>query len=159
VAVGPQKPEGESGGPIFVLLGHGIGVSLIFMRQHRPWTPDRWFAVDLLVAYVTIQYADPPEDRAGTPEFSMKSKAASCMAYHIHKNGKVDSELAAKIRKILKDYSISQKSYKASVISNVEYAKRAFSEDSRSNPNNAMQRNTVNGWRTSCDALELYGDL
>ena len=46
--------------PYFVLLGLGIGVSLIVMRQYkrrrRPWTLDRWFAVDLLAAYVTIQY-------------------------------------------------------------------------------------------------------
>ncbi len=44
----------------FLLLGAGIGVSVIFMRRRKrtrkPWTFDRWFAVDLLAAYVTIQY-------------------------------------------------------------------------------------------------------
>ena len=46
--------------PYFFLLGLGISVSLIFMRRRRhrrkAWTLDRWFAVDLLAAYVTIQY-------------------------------------------------------------------------------------------------------
>jgi len=46
--------------PYFLLLGLGIGVSMIFMRrrkrQRKPWTLDRWFAVDLLAAYITIQY-------------------------------------------------------------------------------------------------------
>lgn len=57
----------------FLLLGIGIGVSVIFMRrrkrQRKPWTFDRWFALDLLAAYVTIQYfalihifARPTED-------------------------------------------------------------------------------------------------
>lgn len=44
----------------FLLLGLGIAVSMMFMRRrkHRrkPWTLDRWFAADLLAAYVTIQY-------------------------------------------------------------------------------------------------------
>ena len=44
----------------FLLLGIGIGVSVIFMRRRKrrrkPWTLDRWFAVDVLAAYVTIQY-------------------------------------------------------------------------------------------------------
>ncbi len=44
----------------FLLLGLGIAVSMIFMRRRRrrrkAWTFDRWFAVDLLAAYVTIQY-------------------------------------------------------------------------------------------------------
>ena len=44
----------------FLLLGLGIGVSVIFMRRRKrtrkPWTFDRWFAVDLLAAYITIQY-------------------------------------------------------------------------------------------------------
>ena len=44
----------------FLLLGLGIGVSVIFMRrrkrQRKPWTLDRWFVVDLLAAYITIQY-------------------------------------------------------------------------------------------------------
>ena len=44
----------------FLLLGVGIGVSVIFMRRRKrtrkPWTFDRWFAVDLLAAYITIQY-------------------------------------------------------------------------------------------------------
>jgi hypothetical protein len=46
--------------PYFLLLGLGIGVSMIFMRrrkhQRKPWTLDRWFIVDLLSVYVTIQY-------------------------------------------------------------------------------------------------------
>jgi hypothetical protein len=44
----------------FLLLGTGIAVSMMFMRrrkrQRKAWTLDRWFAVDLLAAYVTIQY-------------------------------------------------------------------------------------------------------
>ena len=44
----------------YLLLGLGIGVSVIFMRRRKrkrkPWTFDRWFAVDLLAAYITIQY-------------------------------------------------------------------------------------------------------
>ena len=44
----------------FLLLGLGIGVSVIFMRRRKrtrkPWTFDRWFAIDLLSAYITIQY-------------------------------------------------------------------------------------------------------
>ena len=44
----------------FLLLGLGIAVSMMFMRRrkHRrkPWTLDRWFVIDLLAAYVTIQY-------------------------------------------------------------------------------------------------------
>ena len=44
----------------FLLLGIGIGVSVIFMRRRKrtrkPWTFDHWFAVDLLAAYITIQY-------------------------------------------------------------------------------------------------------
>lgn len=44
----------------FVLLALGIAVSMIFMRRRKrrrkAWTPDRWFVVDLLSAYVTIQY-------------------------------------------------------------------------------------------------------
>ena len=43
-----------------MLLGTGIAVSMMFMRrrkrQRKAWTLDRWFAVDLLAAYVTIQY-------------------------------------------------------------------------------------------------------
>ena len=46
--------------PYFLLLGIGIGVSVIFMRRRKrtrkPWTFDRWFAVDVLAAYITIQY-------------------------------------------------------------------------------------------------------
>ena len=46
--------------PYFLLLGTGIGVSMIFMRlrkrQRKAWMFDRWFAVDLLAAYVTLQY-------------------------------------------------------------------------------------------------------
>ncbi len=46
--------------PYFLLLGLGIGVSMVFMRQRKrqrkPWTLDRWFIVDLLAVYVTIQY-------------------------------------------------------------------------------------------------------
>jgi D-alanyl-lipoteichoic acid acyltransferase DltB (MBOAT superfamily) len=46
--------------PYFLLLGLGIGVSMVVMRrrkrQRKPWTPDRWFIVDLLAVYVTIQY-------------------------------------------------------------------------------------------------------
>ena len=44
----------------FLLLGLGITVSMIFMRgrkrKRRAWTLDRWFVVDLLAAYITIQY-------------------------------------------------------------------------------------------------------
>jgi hypothetical protein len=46
--------------PYFLLLGLGIGVSMVFMRRRKrrrkPWTFDRWFIVDLLAVYVTIQY-------------------------------------------------------------------------------------------------------
>jgi hypothetical protein len=46
--------------PYFLLLGLGIGVSMMFMRrrkrQRKPWTHDRWFPVDLVAAYITIQY-------------------------------------------------------------------------------------------------------
>ena len=46
--------------PYFFLLGIGIAVSMIFMRRRKrrrkPWTLDRWFALDMLSAYVTIQY-------------------------------------------------------------------------------------------------------
>ncbi len=46
--------------PYFFLLGIGIAVSMIFMRRRKrrrkPWTFDRWIAVDILAAYVTIQY-------------------------------------------------------------------------------------------------------
>jgi hypothetical protein len=46
--------------PYFLLLGIGIGVSVIFMRRRKrtrkPWAFDRWFAVDVLAAYITIQY-------------------------------------------------------------------------------------------------------
>lgn len=46
--------------PYFLLLGIGIAVSMIFMRRRKrrrkPWTLDRWFALDMLSAYVTIQY-------------------------------------------------------------------------------------------------------
>ena len=46
--------------PYFLLLGTGIAVSMIVMRRHKrqrkPWTLDRWIGVDLLAAYVTIQY-------------------------------------------------------------------------------------------------------
>jgi len=46
--------------PYFFLLGLGIAISLIFIRhrrnRRRAWALDRWFAVDLLAAYATIQY-------------------------------------------------------------------------------------------------------
>ncbi len=46
--------------PYFLFLGLGITVSQIYLlrrrSRRRPWTRDRWFVVDLVAAYVTLQY-------------------------------------------------------------------------------------------------------
>ncbi len=46
--------------PYFLFLGLGIAVSQIYLLRRRsrrkPWTRDRWFVVDLVAAYVTLQY-------------------------------------------------------------------------------------------------------
>lgn len=46
--------------PYFVLLGLGISLTQIYLarrpRTRRPWTWDRWFCVDLVCCYLTLQY-------------------------------------------------------------------------------------------------------
>ena len=46
--------------PYFVLLGLGISVAQLNImrkkRKRKPWQRDRWFALDLLSMYVTIQF-------------------------------------------------------------------------------------------------------
>jgi len=46
--------------PYFVLLGLGISLTQIWLarrpRTRRPWTRDRRFCLDLVCAYLTLQY-------------------------------------------------------------------------------------------------------
>jgi hypothetical protein len=46
--------------PYFVLLGVGIGLTQVYLlkrkRTRRPWTLDRWLAMDVLCAYCTLQF-------------------------------------------------------------------------------------------------------
>ncbi len=46
--------------PYFFFLGLGIAVSQIYLlrrkSRRKPWTRDRWFLVDLVAAYLTLQY-------------------------------------------------------------------------------------------------------
>ena len=46
--------------PYFVLLGLGIALTQLWLlrrpRTRTPWTRDRWFVLDLVCAYLTLQY-------------------------------------------------------------------------------------------------------
>jgi hypothetical protein len=46
--------------PYFVLLGLGISLTQVWLlrrpRTRRPWTRDRWFVLDLVCGYLTLQY-------------------------------------------------------------------------------------------------------
>lgn len=46
--------------PYYILLGLGISLCHLYLmrkvRTRKPWTRDRWFVVDILCSYLTIQY-------------------------------------------------------------------------------------------------------